>query len=175
MTAGAPARPLPGGRLRELARAALAPLICAAVLTGLLSAWVAGGGGTIRRVRIEVTLAAVPMPGYAAGHASLPGGPATYLTIRNLSGSPDELIGARSSAAARVQISGLPDRAGHRSAIAGLPVPADGTVSFSAFGRDLVLLRPVSLPAGQTFPLTLTFRHAGQVTVELTVTPPGTP
>jgi copper(I)-binding protein len=28
---------------------------------------------------------------------------------------------------------------------------------------------------GATMPLTLTFRHAGPVTVEATVTPPGTP
>jgi hypothetical protein len=54
----------PGGRrgLVELARAAAGPLICAAVLIALLSAWVASSGaGALTRVRLRVTLAAVPM------------------------------------------------------------------------------------------------------------------
>ena len=54
----------PGGNrwLAEQARAVAGPLICAAVLISLLSGWVAtSGAGTLTRVRLEVTLAAVPM------------------------------------------------------------------------------------------------------------------
>ena len=59
----APARTEPGrNALPELGRAAFGPVICAVVLIGLLSAWVAtGGAGTLSRVRLQVSLAAVPM------------------------------------------------------------------------------------------------------------------
>ena len=62
--AGPPGPPGPPGRTwpRDLLRAAAGPVLCAVVLIGLLSAWVAtGGAGTLTRVRLEVTLAAVPM------------------------------------------------------------------------------------------------------------------
>jgi copper(I)-binding protein len=143
-----------------LARAAAAPAACAAVLIGLLSAWVsAGGAGTVARVRIEVTLAAIPMP---AGHAARPVSTRAYLTIRNLSGRPDELTGARSPAARRVTLSPV-------------AIPAHGTVTLTPFGADLTLIGPGHLLADQHVPLTLFFRHAGRVTIQATVTAPGTP
>lgn len=37
------------------------------------------------------------------------------------------------------------------------------------------LINPDQLEHGETIPLILTFRYAGAVTVEATVTPPGTP
>jgi hypothetical protein len=54
-------------------------------LTGLLSAWVAaGGGGTLRRMPLQFTLTAISSPRQAAS----PRGPATaapaYLIIKNL-------------------------------------------------------------------------------------------
>ena len=62
------ARPELAAWLRDLARAAAGPVICAAVLTGLLSAWVATGGtGSIVAQRVQVTQAAVPMRGFTAG------------------------------------------------------------------------------------------------------------
>jgi hypothetical protein len=61
------------------------PVICAVVLAGLLSAWVVtGGGGTITRVRLQVTLAAVPMRAFTARAAATVGAATTFLTIRNL-------------------------------------------------------------------------------------------
>jgi copper(I)-binding protein len=54
-------------------------------------------------------------------------------------------------------------------------IPARGTLSLSPFGLDIVLLDPGSLTVGASVPLVLSFRHAGQVTVYATVTPPGTP
>ncbi len=65
-----PGLPGRGGWLRDMARAAAGPVACAAVLIGLLSAWVASGGaGSITPVRIQITQAAVPMRGYPArGH-----------------------------------------------------------------------------------------------------------
>lgn len=160
----------PGGRVREAARAALAPLLCATALILLLSGWVlAGGAGTLTRIRIEVTTAAVPMPSFTAA-SGRPVRP--YLVIRNLSGRPDALLSARTPAAAQVRLT-----SGRGSLITStpVPVPARGTVTLSPFGEDLVLIHPHALRAGQTVPLTLVFRNAGSVTVTATVTPPGTP
>ncbi len=62
------------GWLSDLARSAAGPVICAAALTGLLSAWVAAGGaGTLTRVRLEVTVAAVPMRAFSPRAAPPPG------------------------------------------------------------------------------------------------------
>ena len=69
--------PEPGhGRdwLRELARAAAGPVICAAALIGLLSAWVVTGGtGNIVAQQVQVTQAAVPMRAFTAAGAVRPG------------------------------------------------------------------------------------------------------
>jgi len=165
-----PSAAAPRGRIREGARAALAPLLCAAALIALLSGWVlAGGAGTLTRVRIEVTTAAVPMPSFT-GTSGQPVRP--YLVVRNLSGQPDALLSARTPAAARVRLT-----SGRGSLVTSTPVtvPARGTLTLSPFGEDLVLIRPHALQAGRTVPLTLVFRHAGAVTVTATVTPPGTP
>lgn len=184
MTAAAPPSPpaasphasRPSARewLRDAARAAAGPVICAVVLAGLLSGWVAASGaGTLTRVRIQVTLAAVPMRSFTAATAT---GPArTYLTIRNLSGTPDQLIAARSPVARHAE---LVSRAGPGSAgiaAAGLPVPAHGTLTLTPFGEDVVLTDPQAYEDDGTVPLTLTFRHAGQVTIDAAVTGPGAP
>jgi copper(I)-binding protein len=61
------------------------------------------------------------------------------------------------------------------SSLRGKVVPAHGTVTLSPFGTDVVLIDPVPFESEGSVPLTLTFRHAGRVTVNATVTPPGTP
>jgi len=170
-----PAAPTGTGRARgpgaELIRAGLAPVICAAALSALLSAWVAtGGGGTVSRVTIRIGQAAVTLPSSAA-----PGQAATFLTITNL-GGPDTLISVRSPAARRVTL------VKHNGSAAGpgiplrqLMIPAHATLSLNPFGLDIVLQDPRSLAVGASVPLILTFRHGGRVTVETTITPPGTP
>jgi copper(I)-binding protein len=171
------------GWLRDLARAAAGPAICAAVVIGLLSAWVATGGAgtitTISRVRIEVTLAAIPMHSLNPGPADAPQPPAgAYLTIRNLSGTPDVLTAVSSRAASRVILTrhaGSGPAGPPRSVLSGLPIPAHGTVALSPSGDDVVLIGGPRLLAGQQVPLTLTFRHAGQIMIEATVTIPGSP
>jgi copper(I)-binding protein len=171
------------GWLRDLARAAAGPLICAAVVIGLLSAWVATGGAgtitTISRARIEVTLAAIPMHSLNPGPADAPQPPAgAYLTIRNLSGTPDVLTAVTSRVARRVILTrqaggGRAGQAG--SVLPGLSVPAHGTLTLSPSGDDAVLIGGPRLLAGQQVPLTLTFRYAGQIMIEATVTIPGSP
>jgi copper(I)-binding protein len=160
-----------GGFLPELVRAALLPVICAAALIGLLSAWVAtGGAGTISPVRIEIGQAAITLPaGSAADQA------ATYLVIRNLSG-PDVLLSVRTPVSGHVIfVRHAGSAAGPGIVLRRLAIPGHSTLSLSPFGVDIVLVDPGPLDIGAGVPLVLTFRHAGKVTVEATVTPPGTP
>jgi copper(I)-binding protein len=170
-----PARPPGPGRPRgfgtELIRAGLAPVICAAALIGLLCAWVATGGvGTVSRVTIRVGQAVVNLPS-----ASAPGRAETYLSVTNL-GAPDTLLSVRSPASGHVVfVRHAGSAAGPGVTVRQLAIPAHSTLSLSPFGVDIVLLRPGSLSVGAAVPLVLTFRHAGRVTVDATVTPPGTP
>jgi copper(I)-binding protein len=171
-----------GGWLRELARAAAAPVICAAVAIGLLSAWVSTGGAgtiTVNRTRILVTVAAIPMHSLNPGPANaLQPDADCYLTILNLTGTPDVLTAVSSPVARRVILT----RHAHAGAAgsagllaAGLAIPAHGTIVLSPSGDDVVLIGGPLLLAGQQVPLTLTFRYAGKMTIEATVTIPGAP
>jgi copper(I)-binding protein len=161
---------------RDLARGAIGPVVCAIVLVALLSAWVAtGGAGTLSRVRIQVSLAAVPMRAFTPQAASAIGTATTFLTIRNLSDTPDELIAARSPIARHVVLTTRTALAAPRTVVSGLTIPAHGTLTLSPFGNDLVLQHPTPFETTGTVPLILTFRNAGTLTIEATVTAPGTP
>jgi periplasmic copper chaperone A len=177
-TPGASPEPNPLGRTwaRDLLRTVAGPVICAVVLTGLLSAWVAtGGAGTLTRVRLQVTLAAVPMRAFTPRAAAAVGTATTFLTINNLSDTPDELVGASSPVAGRVILTERSSPTAPMTMIADLVIPAHGTLTLSPFGDDLVLQDPAPFEASAAVPLTLTFRHAGTVTIDATVTAPGTP
>ena len=164
------------GRLAQLARSAAGPVACAVVLTGLLSAWVAtGGAGTLTRVRIQVISAAVPMRAYTPAAAAAVGTAHTFLTIRNLTASTDELIAVRSPIATRVVLTQRVLPGGPPSVVQGLVIPGGKTLSLSPFGNDVVLEDLAPYEASKEVPLTLVFRDAGPVTIEATVTSPGTP
>jgi copper(I)-binding protein len=181
MTATAPApapaaTPRAPGRLAEVARAAAGPLISAIVITGLLSAWViSGGAGSVTRIRVQVTLAAVPMRAYVASQASAIHQAPTYLTIRNLSSQPDELLSVRTPIARHVVLTGPPGPRGTRRTVAGLAIPAHGSITLSPLSDDVVLLDPAPYESDMVVPLTLVFRHAGRVQVDATVSAPGAP
>jgi copper(I)-binding protein len=155
-------------------RSAAVPLICVIVLTGLLSAWViSGGAGTLTRIRLQITQAAVPMRGFSLRSAT---GPATiFLTIRNLTGTADELTAVSSPTASRVVLTERVGVAGPRTVVGGLVIPAHGTLTLSPFGDDVVLQDPSRYEHLATVPLTLSFRHSGTVTIDAAVTQPGTP
>jgi copper(I)-binding protein len=171
--------------VRSLARAVAGPVICATVTIALLSAWVAAGGAgtiTVNRVRIEVTLAAIPMHSLHPGPADAPQPNADcYLTIRNVSGSPDVLTAVSSPVARRVILTrrARADGGGHADhsarVVAGLAIPAHGVLTLTPSGDDAVLIGGPRLLAGQQVPLTLTFRYAGKVVIEAAVTIPGAP
>jgi copper(I)-binding protein len=163
--------------VRDLLRAAAGPVICAVAVTGLLAAWAGtGGGGTLTRVTLQVTQAAVPMRAFTPQAADAIRTASTFLAIRNLSGTPDELLAARSPLARRVVLlrRGGPAQGG-RAQSGPLVIPAHGTLTLTPFGQDLVLQQPSPYESRATVPLTLTFRHAGTVTIDATVTGPGVP
>ena len=158
--------------MRDLLRAVAGPVICAVVVTGLLAAWAGtGGGGTLTRVRLQVTLAAVPMRAFTPQSAASVHAASTFLTITNLSGTPEELVAASSALARSVVLRhrGSPAQAGP------LVIPAHGTLTLTPFGDDLVLQQPSPYETRSAVPLTLTFRHSGTVTIDAPVTAPGTP
>jgi copper(I)-binding protein len=148
--------------VKPLVRAAAGPVICALALTGLLCGWVvSGGGGTFTKVRLQITLAALPMRGFTPG--SQVGSAKGFLTIRDVTGTADQLVAASSPIARQVTVPGQ------------LVVPAHGTLTLSPFGADLVFEDPARYEALTSVPLTLTFKDAGNVTIDVPVTEPGTP
>jgi len=174
------ARPRPAGagrvRLADLARSAAGPVICAIAVTGLLSAWAAtGGAGTLTRVRLEVVMAAVPMRAFTPQAAASIGAARTYLAIRNLAGTPDELIAVRSPIARQVILVRRNSPASAPVTVHALTIPASGILTLSPLTDDVVLEDPGPFEASARVPLTLVFRHAGQITIEAPVTGPGTP
>ncbi len=162
--------------MRDLLRAAAGPVICAVLVTGLLTAWAGtGGGGTLTRIRLQVTQAAVPMRAFTPQAADAKRTATTFVTIRNLSGTTDELIAASSPFARRVTLTQRTGPAGTPVSVGALVIPAHGTLTLTPLGDDLVLQQPSPYESLATVPLTLTFRHAGTVTIDATVTGPGTP
>jgi copper(I)-binding protein len=160
----------------ELARAAAGPVACAVVLIGLLAGWTAaGGGGTLTRARLQVTLAAVPMRGFTAGQSAAVHTAGTYLVIRNLTGTADELVAVRSPLAKSAVLTERDGPGGPAQVVTGLAVPANGTLTLSPLGDDVMLRDPAAFESEPSVPLTLVFRHAGTVTIDAQVTPPGTP
>jgi soluble P-type ATPase/copper(I)-binding protein len=185
---GGPARRGPAGTARRwtaglarrwpasVAQAAAGPVICAVALTGLLSAWLAGGGaGTLTRVRLQVTLAAVPMRAVTPALADSIRTAGTFLTISNPGGSADELIAVRSPLARDVTLVTRDGLGGRQTTVSDLAIPAHGTLTLSPVADDAVLQDPVAFEGRPTVPLTLVFRDAGPITIDAPVTVPGTP
>ena len=130
--------------------------------------------GTLTKVQIQVTQATVPMRAFTPQAADAVGTAQVYLVIRNLAAVPDELIAVRTPIASHVIFTrgGL---LGHETQVADLAVPAAGTLSLSPLTGGLLIEHPVPFENRLTVPLTLVFRHAGQITVDATVTAPFTP
>jgi copper(I)-binding protein len=161
--------------LVELARAAAIPLACAAAVTGLLSAWAAtGGAGTLTQVRLQVTLAAVPMRSYTPVVAATVRSAGTFLTITNFTGTADELIAVRSPVASHAVLARRGTLGAVPSPVSALVIPAHGTLTLSPVTDDVILEDPAPFESQPTVPLTLVFRQAGQITINAPVTLPGT-
>ncbi len=101
---------------------------------------------------------------------------AGYMTIRNLSASPDRLVGASSPLAARVEthVTVKEGEVFRMREVKGYDVPASGSFELKPGGAHLMLVdvkRP--LKEGDKVPLTLRFQRAGELRTELQVRPLG--
>jgi copper(I)-binding protein len=146
------------------------PVSAAILLICVLTSWVASGGfGTVARVRIDVVSATVPVP-------ATPGLTAAYLTIRNNGDEADELLSVTTPSAGQTMLAenSATGASGAMTRLSGIEVPAHGSADLGPFGTDIMLMDARPLHVGQTVTLVLDFREAGEVTVQATVTPPGT-
>lgn len=99
---------------------------------------------------------------------------AAFMTLTNTATTDDRLIAARSPVAERVELhTHLEDPAGVMRMVEvedGFAVPAGGRHQLARGGDHIMflgLLQP--LQEGGSVPVTLSFEHAGEITVELTV------
>lgn len=99
---------------------------------------------------------------------------AVFMLLENATGTDDRLIGAQAQVAERLELhTHISNAQGVMRMVEiedGIPVPAGGTATL-ARGGDHVMLMGLTGPLeqGATFPLTLTFERAGEITVEVPV------
>jgi periplasmic copper chaperone A len=143
--------------MRSFSKLAFAALLIAATST------LAQGADT--SITVDQPYARATPAGAATG--------AAYMTLTNKSRAADRLTAASSSVADKVQIHEMAVTNGimqMRELANGLPVPAGGSVVLKPGGYHVMLMglkKP--LKAGDTFPLTLTFEKAGNISVTVPV------
>ena len=93
----------------------------------------------------------------------------------NRTATADELLAVRSPVAHHIVLLRRTGPEDPGTVAGALTIPAESSVTLTPFGDDVVLRDPVRYEYDSTVPLTLTFRHAGTVTVSADVTAPGTP
>ncbi len=100
---------------------------------------------------------------------------AAYLTVIG-GAQADQLVAASTPVAATAEVHQTLTENGvmKMRPVADLPVPAGQPVTLAPGGTHIMLMGlKQPLVAGQSFPLTLKFAHAGQVTVDVKVQPLG--
>jgi len=117
---------------------------------------------------------ASPMAGHGHhGHGADLSMGAAYLTITNNGDEPDRLVSVTTDVAEAVEVHDVTMKDNvmeMRPLHDGLEIPAGETVSLEPGGYHLMLIGLTkSLLAGKSFDLTLTFEHAGDVTVTVPI------
>lgn len=109
---------------------------------------------------------------FARASAGLAKNGAAFLTVKNMTGEADRLIGVRSDVAARTELHThlKEDGVMKMRRVEAIEVPADG-MAMLAPGGDHVMFMGLKAPLkeGETFPLTLIFEKAGEITATITV------
>ena len=98
---------------------------------------------------------------------------AAYMTIENKANAADRLTGVSSDIAAQAQVHEMSMDNGvmkMREVTGGLSIPAGGSVTLKPGGYHVMLMGlKKQLAAGDSFPLTLTFEKAGNISVTVPV------
>ncbi|MCJ8169481.1 copper chaperone PCu(A)C [Atopomonas sediminilitoris] len=98
-----------------------------------------------------------------------------FVTIMNHGAQADRLLGARTERAAVTEIHTMEHHDGlmKMRQLEAVDIPANGQVQLQPGAQHLMLMGlKQPLEAGTSFPLTLIFEHAGEVTVEIKVEQP---
>ena len=77
--------------------------------------------------------------------------------------------------ARRVELTQRGSLTGPSTVVRELTIPAHGTLTLTPFGDDVVLENPAAYENQGSVTLVLTFRHAGRIAVNATVSAPGSP
>ncbi|MBR7834466.1 copper chaperone PCu(A)C [Actinospica durhamensis] len=116
---------------------------------------------------IRITGAYLPQP-------ASPDVAAVYFTVADTGDQSDTLLSATSVPAAQVALMSEVSSGGAESmtvVAGGLSIPAHGQLAFTTGGYHVMLTDPaVPLEQGGTVQLTLTFRRAGKVTLDVPIT-----
>lgn len=97
---------------------------------------------------------------------------AAFMTLKNTSATADQLTAASTPVAATAELHNHIKEGDivRMRQVDSIEVPAGGTVALQPGGLHLMLIGlKQPLREGETFPLTLTFAHAGALTVEVPV------
>ncbi|MCP9337695.1 copper chaperone PCu(A)C [Stutzerimonas xanthomarina] len=97
---------------------------------------------------------------------------AVYFTLQNPGDSPDRLLGVRTPRAKKAELHTHVHEGEmmRMKQIDSIELPAGGQVEFKPGGHHVMLFElSAPLAAGERFPLTLEFEHAGEVTVEVSI------
>jgi copper(I)-binding protein len=109
----------------------------------------------------------------AKARPTAPGGIAVvYMTVMNHGATDDDLTGLSTPIADKAEMHRSTDMNGvsRMEAVADLPLKANGAVDFGPGGLHVMLMgMKQPLKIGDSFPLTLSFAKAGQVTVTVSV------
>jgi periplasmic copper chaperone A len=98
-----------------------------------------------------------------------------FMTIANAAGQADVLMGAKTDVAGRAELhTVVKDAQGgmKMSPVENIPVPASGSVELKPGSLHVMLFGlNKELKTGDTFPLTLRYQKAGEMTVQVKVQP----
>lgn len=137
-------------------------VVAGAVLTTALGVTGCSAGGSIAAAN-----AYIPAP-------SAPGQTAAYLEVRN-NGGADDLVAVHTSVGGTVSLR-APVTHGTQvmsmRTVNEIPIPADSTVRLDPNSYHLLITGVPNLQSGKAITLTLTFAHAGTISIVALVTDP---
>jgi len=136
-------------------------------LAGAALVAVLGVTGCSAHGPVAVANAYIPAP-------TTPGTTVAYLQIRN-NGAADQLVAVQTSVGGRVALRKPVTHGTEVTAmrnVGAIPIPADSTVRLDPDGYHLLITGAGPLAGGKAITLTLTFAHAGTISVVALVTDP---